>query len=70
MVKNAFKDRCVCAGEKQIYSPTEGREAFLQLARLCGDPNLVGTMLLDHIPSMPLGELACSECVFCATCSG
>ncbi|XP_072554574.1 spatacsin isoform X1 [Paramormyrops kingsleyae] len=50
----------VGSGEKQIYSPTEGREAFLQLARLCGDPNLVGTMLLDHIPSMPLVELACT----------
>ncbi|CAB1323584.1 unnamed protein product [Coregonus sp. 'balchen'] len=26
--------------EKQMFSPAEGRESFLQLAKLCGDPNL------------------------------
>uniref|UniRef100_A0A8C8JA47 Spatacsin C-terminal domain-containing protein n=1 Tax=Oncorhynchus tshawytscha TaxID=74940 RepID=A0A8C8JA47_ONCTS len=27
---------------------------------LCGDPNLVGIKLLDHIPTVPLGELGCT----------
>ncbi|XP_048829392.1 spatacsin isoform X2 [Brienomyrus brachyistius] len=60
VIQGLLASEDVGSGEKQIYSPNEGREAFLQLARLCGDPNLVGTMLLDHIPSMPLGELACT----------
>uniref|UniRef100_A0A674AYM2 SPG11 vesicle trafficking associated, spatacsin n=1 Tax=Salmo trutta TaxID=8032 RepID=A0A674AYM2_SALTR len=46
--------------EKQMFSPEEGRESFLQLAKLCGDPNLVGIKLLDHIPTVPLGELGCT----------
>ncbi|KAJ8344407.1 hypothetical protein SKAU_G00317360 [Synaphobranchus kaupii] len=45
---------------KQIYCPSDGREAFLQLAKLCGDPNLVGTNLLDNISTIPLGELGCT----------
>ncbi|XP_035250869.1 spatacsin isoform X1 [Anguilla anguilla] len=45
---------------KQIYCPSDGREAFLQLAKLCGDPNLVGTNLLDNISGIPLGELGCT----------
>uniref|UniRef100_A0A8C8JFA4 Spatacsin C-terminal domain-containing protein n=1 Tax=Oncorhynchus tshawytscha TaxID=74940 RepID=A0A8C8JFA4_ONCTS len=45
---------------KQMFSPEEGRESFLQLAKLCGDPNLVGIKLLDHIPTVPLGELGCT----------
>ncbi|XP_007231256.3 spatacsin [Astyanax mexicanus] len=46
--------------ERNIYSPSEGREAFLQLAKLCGDPNLVGSKLLDSIPTVPLAELGCT----------
>ncbi|KAL0967919.1 hypothetical protein UPYG_G00259670 [Umbra pygmaea] len=46
--------------EKQIYSPEEGRESFLQLAKLCGDPNLVALKLLDQIPTLPLVELRCT----------
>ncbi|XP_036432249.1 LOW QUALITY PROTEIN: spatacsin [Colossoma macropomum] len=46
--------------ERCIYSPSEGREAFLQLAKLCGDPNLVGNKLLDSIPTVPLAELGCT----------
>ncbi|KAI4883873.1 hypothetical protein NFI96_025740 [Prochilodus magdalenae] len=46
--------------ERHIYSPSEGREAFLQLAKLCGDPNLVGSKLLDSIPTVPLAELGCT----------
>ncbi|XP_061077139.1 spatacsin isoform X2 [Conger conger] len=45
---------------KPIYCPSDGREAFLQLAKLCGDPNLVGTNLLDNISTIPLGELGCT----------
>uniref|UniRef100_A0A8C9SK06 SPG11 vesicle trafficking associated, spatacsin n=1 Tax=Scleropages formosus TaxID=113540 RepID=A0A8C9SK06_SCLFO len=45
---------------KQIFSLADGREAFLHLARLCGDPNLVGSKLMDHITTVPLGELACT----------
>ncbi|KAG9341188.1 hypothetical protein JZ751_019627 [Albula glossodonta] len=45
---------------KQIYCPADGREAFLQLAKLCGDANLVGTKMLDNISTIPLGELSCT----------
>ncbi|XP_042561282.1 spatacsin isoform X3 [Clupea harengus] len=45
--------------DKQMYCLTEGREAFRQLAKLCGDPNLVGIRLLDHISTLPLSELSC-----------
>lgn len=44
-----------------MFGPSDGREAFLQLAKLCGDPNLVGVQLLDSIPTVPLSELSCSE---------
>ncbi|KAL4622742.1 spatacsin isoform X1 [Arapaima gigas] len=47
-------------GDKQIYSPANGKESFLHLARLCGDLNLVGSRLMDHITTVPLGELACT----------
>ncbi|KAI5100334.1 spatacsin isoform 1 [Silurus meridionalis] len=46
--------------ERHIFSPSEGKEAFLQLAKLCGDPNLVGIKLLDIIPTVPLVELGCT----------
>ncbi|XP_076863202.1 spatacsin [Brachyhypopomus gauderio] len=46
--------------EHHIYSPSEGKEVFLQLAKLCGDPNLVGTRLLESIPTVPLSELSCT----------
>ncbi|TSK13422.1 Spatacsin [Bagarius yarrelli] len=46
--------------ERHIYSPLEGKEAFLQLAKLCGDPNLVGIKLLDMIPTVPLAEVGCT----------
>uniref|UniRef100_A0AAR2JPR6 SPG11 vesicle trafficking associated, spatacsin n=1 Tax=Pygocentrus nattereri TaxID=42514 RepID=A0AAR2JPR6_PYGNA len=36
------------------------RESFLQLAKLCGDPSLVGNKLLDSIPTVPLAELGCT----------
>ncbi|XP_036390743.1 spatacsin [Megalops cyprinoides] len=45
---------------RQIYCPGDGREAFLQLAKLCGDPNLVGTKLLDNVSTIPLAELGCT----------
>ncbi|XP_050955035.1 spatacsin [Labeo rohita] len=48
------------SGERLMYGPADGRETFLQLAKLCGDPNLVGTKLLDSIPTIPLSELSCT----------
>uniref|UniRef100_A0A8C1YXW8 SPG11 vesicle trafficking associated, spatacsin n=1 Tax=Cyprinus carpio TaxID=7962 RepID=A0A8C1YXW8_CYPCA len=47
-------------GERLMYGPADGRETFLQLAKLCGDPNLVGTKLMDSIPTVPLSELSCT----------
>ncbi|XP_028679448.2 spatacsin isoform X1 [Erpetoichthys calabaricus] len=48
------------ASHKPIYNPEDGREVFLQLARLSQDPNIVGSMLLDKISCVPHGELACT----------
>ncbi|XP_062998103.1 spatacsin-like [Elgaria multicarinata webbii] len=47
-------------GKKQVLNPAEESEAFLQLAKLCQDPTLVGVKLLDKISSVPHGELACT----------
>ncbi|XP_060709188.1 spatacsin [Hemiscyllium ocellatum] len=47
-------------GVRQIYKHLDGKEAFLQLAKLCQDPILVGTKLLDKISSIPNGELECT----------
>uniref|UniRef100_A0AAR2LC65 SPG11 vesicle trafficking associated, spatacsin n=1 Tax=Pygocentrus nattereri TaxID=42514 RepID=A0AAR2LC65_PYGNA len=47
-------------GETGNCGPSEGRESFLQLAKLCGDPSLVGNKLLDSIPTVPLAELGCT----------
>uniref|UniRef100_A0A672P5I7 Spatacsin C-terminal domain-containing protein n=1 Tax=Sinocyclocheilus grahami TaxID=75366 RepID=A0A672P5I7_SINGR len=49
-------------GEKSrlMYGPADGRDTFLQLAKLCGDPNLVGTKLMDSIPTVPRSELSCT----------
>ncbi|XP_051739851.1 spatacsin isoform X1 [Ctenopharyngodon idella] len=47
-------------GQRLMFGPADGREAFLQLAKLCGDPNLVGVELLDSIPTVPLSELSCT----------
>uniref|UniRef100_A0A8C9VN21 SPG11 vesicle trafficking associated, spatacsin n=1 Tax=Scleropages formosus TaxID=113540 RepID=A0A8C9VN21_SCLFO len=60
-VSRAVVEGLMAAQErKQIFSLADGREAFLHLARLCGDPNLVGSKLMDHITTVPLGELACT----------
>ncbi|XP_067827395.1 spatacsin [Heptranchias perlo] len=47
-------------GMRQIYNLLDGKEVFLQLAKLCQDPILVGTKLLDKISSIPNGELECT----------
>ncbi|XP_078097319.1 spatacsin [Mustelus asterias] len=47
-------------GVRPIYNLLNGKEAFLQLAKLCQDPILVGTKLLDKISSIPNGELECT----------
>uniref|UniRef100_A0AAV2KZZ4 Spatacsin C-terminal domain-containing protein n=1 Tax=Knipowitschia caucasica TaxID=637954 RepID=A0AAV2KZZ4_KNICA len=45
--------------ERQVFRPTEGRDSLLQLLKLCEDPNLVGTKLLESITSVPLSDLNC-----------
>ncbi|XP_063001013.1 spatacsin-like [Elgaria multicarinata webbii] len=52
--------RISCPRKKQVLNPAEESEAFLQLAKLCQDPTLVGVKLLDKISSVPHGELACT----------
>nr|XP_056721708.1 spatacsin [Euleptes europaea] len=47
-------------GQSQILDPAEESQVFLQLAKLCQDPTLVGMKLLDKISSVPHGELACT----------
>ncbi|XP_069766261.1 spatacsin isoform X2 [Narcine bancroftii] len=44
----------------RIYNLLDGKEAFLQLAKLCQDPILVGTKLLDKISSISTTELECT----------
>ncbi|XP_056138328.1 spatacsin [Lampris incognitus] len=46
--------------ERQVYRPSDGREVFLQLVRLCDDPNLVGIKLLEHLSTVPLRDLECT----------
>ncbi|XP_021263305.1 spatacsin isoform X2 [Numida meleagris] len=46
-------------GQKQVSSPAAEGQAFLQLAKLCQDPTLLGMKLLDKISSVPRGELSC-----------
>ncbi|KAI7811577.1 spatacsin isoform X1 [Triplophysa rosa] len=47
-------------GERLMYGPVDSREEFIQLAKLCGDPNLVGSKLLEIISTVPLSELSCT----------
>lgn len=54
-------------GERLMYGPVDSREEFIQLAKLCGDPNLVGSKLLEIISTVPLSELSCSECTHTVT---
>lgn len=51
---------CDSKGQKQVCSPPSSREAFLQLAKLCQDPTLVGMELLEKLGSVPHGELDCT----------
>ncbi|XP_055048044.2 spatacsin isoform X1 [Misgurnus anguillicaudatus] len=46
-------------GDHLMYGPVDSREEFIQLAKLCGDPNLVGIRLLEIISTVPLSELSC-----------
>ncbi|XP_071070276.1 spatacsin isoform X3 [Dasypus novemcinctus] len=48
------------AGYKQMSSPAEESQTFLQLTTLCQDRTLVGMKLLDKISSVPHGELSCT----------
>ncbi|KAJ0069816.1 hypothetical protein NL108_014746, partial [Boleophthalmus pectinirostris] len=45
--------------ERQVFRPSEGRDSLMQLLKLCEDPNLVGTKLLEHVTSVPLRDLNC-----------
>ncbi|XP_018416859.1 PREDICTED: spatacsin, partial [Nanorana parkeri] len=44
-------------GQAEIYNVSEMRANFLQFAKLCPDPNLVGLNLLEHLETVPLTEL-------------
>ncbi|XP_044135277.1 LOW QUALITY PROTEIN: spatacsin [Bufo gargarizans] len=46
-------------GQSEVYNLSENRSNFLQLAKLCPDPTLVGLYLLDHLETVPLTELHC-----------
>ncbi|XP_073921960.1 spatacsin isoform X3 [Castor canadensis] len=48
------------SGHKQMFSPAEENQTFLQLTALCQDRTLVGMKLLDKISSVPHGELSCT----------
>ncbi|XP_015991677.2 spatacsin isoform X1 [Rousettus aegyptiacus] len=48
------------AGHKQMSTPAEESQTFLQLTTLCQDRTLVGMKLLDKISSVPHGELSCT----------
>ncbi|XP_045678638.1 spatacsin isoform X1 [Phyllostomus hastatus] len=47
-------------GHKQMVTPAEESQAFLQLTALCQDRTLVGMKLLEKISSVPHGELSCT----------
>ncbi|XP_063106193.1 spatacsin isoform X2 [Cavia porcellus] len=47
-------------GHKQLFSPAEESQTFLQLTALCQDHTLVGMKLLDKISCVPHGELSCT----------
>ncbi|XP_069340063.1 spatacsin isoform X3 [Eulemur rufifrons] len=52
--------RKVQSRHKQMFSPAEESQTFLQLTTLCQDRTLVGMKLLDKISSVPHGELSCT----------
>ncbi|XP_072290588.1 spatacsin [Eucyclogobius newberryi] len=45
--------------ERQVFRPSDGRDALMQLLKLCDDPNLVGSELLENVTSVPLRDLNC-----------
>ncbi|KAL4003977.1 malate synthase [Sarotherodon galilaeus] len=55
----AFTQELQPVVEKHIFRPLEGRDALVQLIKLCDDPNLVGLKLLEHLNSVPLRDLNC-----------
>ncbi|XP_066132692.1 spatacsin isoform X1 [Saccopteryx bilineata] len=48
------------AGHKQMVTPAEESQTFLQLTALCPDRTLVGMKLLEKVSSVPPGELSCT----------
>ncbi|XP_069480302.1 spatacsin [Ambystoma mexicanum] len=49
---------CDGKGQKQVCIHISSSEEFLQLAKLCQDPTLVGMELLENLGSVPRAELA------------
>lgn len=47
------------SSERQVFRPSEGRDCLMQLLKLCEDPNLVGSKLLDDVTTVPLRDLNC-----------
>lgn len=45
--------------ERQVFRPSEGRDSLMQLLKLCEDPNLVGSKLLESLTTVPLRDLNC-----------
>lgn len=60
-VKQAPLSTSFYTGHRQVFSPAEESQIFLQLTALCQDPTLVGMKLLEKISSVPHGELSCSK---------
>lgn len=56
-----FSHLSLHTGQKQMFTPAEESQTFLQLTTLCQDRTLVGMKLLDKISSVPHGELSCSK---------
>ncbi|CAH2274570.1 spatacsin isoform X2 [Pelobates cultripes] len=46
-------------GQAEVHNLSETRKQFLQLAKLCPDPTLVGITLLDNLEMVPLTESQC-----------
>lgn len=44
-----------------MFRPSEGRDSLMQLLKLCEDPNLVGSKLLESLTTVPLRDLNCSK---------
>uniref|UniRef100_A0A8C5PHN2 SPG11 vesicle trafficking associated, spatacsin n=1 Tax=Leptobrachium leishanense TaxID=445787 RepID=A0A8C5PHN2_9ANUR len=46
-------------GQTEVHNLSETRKQFLQLAKLCPDPSLVGLTVLDILETVPLTDAQC-----------